>query len=79
MNTNSRLYLKSVKKFLIDENILFVAFKLTMRILGCYQDINKKSKLVNEHLMNHQNKLETTKLIIKTHASNNNESLNIFQ
>lgn len=79
MSTSSRLYFKSVKKYLIDENILFIVFKLAMKILSCYQDINNKSKLATQNLVKHQSKLETTKHIIKTHANDFNETLNIFQ
>lgn len=79
MAVNSRFYFKSVKKVLIDENIIVVAFRLTVKILDCYNAINKKSKLVNKTLLQQQSKLDSAKYIIEVHAKESCKSLNIFQ
>lgn len=79
MGVNSRFYFKSVKKFLIDENIIIVSFRLIFKILDCYNVINKKSKLVNKTLLQQQNKLDATKYIMEVHSNDSSKSLNIFQ
>jgi hypothetical protein len=79
MGVNSRFYFNSVKKFLIDENIIIVSFRLIFKILDCYNVINKKSKLVNKTLLQQQNKLDATKYIMEVHSNDSSKSLNIFQ
>lgn len=79
MGVNSRFYFNSVKKFLIDENIIVVSFRLIFKVLDCYNVINKKSKLVNKTLLQQQNKLDATKYIMEVHSNDSSKSLNIFQ
>lgn len=79
MGVNLRFYFNSVKKFLIDENIIVVSFRLIFKVLDCYNVINKKSKLVNKTLLQQQNKLDATKYIMEVHSNDSSKSLNIFQ
>lgn len=78
-NLNSRFYLKSIKKFLFDHNIIILCIKFVINIFDFYSVINKKSKVVNNALKSSQDKLLTTQFIIKNNSYSKGEELNLFQ
>jgi|GEM_PF-2704161 len=80
MGFNFRIYLRSVKKVLFEDNPVVLALIMFIKLIDTYSEVRKRSKIISTSITETKLKFEETQKVINSSSKQNNfNSINLIR